>query len=197
MLSQVHHYFPIFLDLTNVKVLVIGGGKVGSKRASKFRDYGAEVTVVSLDFSEDLATRNDIIKVKLDASILGEEFLSKYDIIITATSDQSLNSRLCSLGKSLKKFCNNPTNPNESSFIVPIFYEDDDVGIAVTTMGKSSIMSKVILDKALEALKNDPKILLEIKVMNDVKSLLKSKIKDPSIRYNLYHKIFIDKQFES
>ena len=47
-------YYPIFIDLSNFRVLVIGGGKVGTKRALAFKKYGANVCVISLDFSQDL-----------------------------------------------------------------------------------------------------------------------------------------------
>ncbi len=180
-----------------MRILVVGGGKVGTKRALKFTEYGADVTVLSLAFSEELSKRDDIKKISLDAREVNREFILNYDIVITATNNPEVNSRICDLCREERKLCNNPTNPSESSFIVPIFYEDEEIGIAVTTMGKSSIMSKVILDRALEALREDPKRLLELKVMADVKAMLKRKVADPSIRYVLYQKIFVDREFES
>ncbi|MEM1859518.1 MAG: NAD(P)-dependent oxidoreductase, partial [Metallosphaera sp.] len=41
-------YFPVFLNLKGMRILVVGGGKVGTKRALKFTEYGADVTVLSL-----------------------------------------------------------------------------------------------------------------------------------------------------
>lgn len=180
-----------------MRILVVGGGKVGTKRALKFREYGADVTVVSLSFSDELSKREDIRRIELDAREVDQEFLRDYDIVVTATNSPELNSRICDLCRKARKLCNNPTNPPDSSFIVPIFYEDEDIGIAVTTMGKSSIMSKVILDRALEAVREDPRILLELKVMSDVKAMLKRRVSDPGTRYTLYQKIFVDREFES
>lgn len=39
--------FPLFIDLTGRKAVVIGGGTVGLRRANVLRRFGAEVTVVS------------------------------------------------------------------------------------------------------------------------------------------------------
>ncbi|QKQ99967.1 bifunctional precorrin-2 dehydrogenase/sirohydrochlorin ferrochelatase [Metallosphaera tengchongensis] len=192
-----NRYFPIFVDISEMKVLVVGGGKVGSKRALKFREFNSQVTVISLEFTDELMMKEDIEKIKGEANSLNDEFISKFDIIVTATNNREVNSRLCERAKQLRKLCNNPTNPSQSSFIVPIFYESEDLGIAVTTLGKSSIMSKVILDRVLELINRDPKILFEVKVMGEVKNLLKAKVNDPSLRYVLYQKIFVDKQFET
>lgn len=39
--------FPLFMDLSGRKAVVIGGGTVGLRRAEVLRRFGAEVTVVS------------------------------------------------------------------------------------------------------------------------------------------------------
>lgn len=57
MSLHANHYFPIFLDLTNLNILIVGGGKVGTKRALKFQEYGAKVSVWSLDFSDELVKK--------------------------------------------------------------------------------------------------------------------------------------------
>lgn len=190
-------YFPLFIDLSKFNVLVIGGGKVGSKRALKFANYGAKVTVVSLDFSEELLHNSLIERIKEDARNLNEDFLRRFDIIITATNDKDLNFKLCELSQKIGKLCNNPTNPIQSSFIVPIFYADADIEIAVTTLGKSSIASKVILEKILNCLGSDEAyIKLLVKTMGEVKNIMKNKIADPSVRYQLYQKIFNDQIFQ-
>ena len=39
--------FPLFVDLTGKRAVVIGGGTVGLRRAEVLARFGAEVTVVS------------------------------------------------------------------------------------------------------------------------------------------------------
>lgn len=188
-------YFPVILDLAKFRILVIGGGKVGSKRAIKFHNYGANVTVVSENFSEDLIN-SPIEKIKINAENLSEDFLRKFDIIITATNNKELNSKLCSIAKNLGKLCNNPTNPEDSNFIVPIFYSDNNYEIAVTTYGKSSLVSEFILNDVLAYLSSKKDFVnLLTDAMAKVKEIAKKKIDDPSIRFTLYYKIFYDKLF--
>ncbi|WP_338599781.1 bifunctional precorrin-2 dehydrogenase/sirohydrochlorin ferrochelatase [Sulfolobus tengchongensis] len=187
-------YYPIFIDLSHFRVLIIGGGKIGTKRALTFKKYGADVTVLSLEFSQDLLN-SDINLIKEDASKIDIKAIENYDIILTCTNNYELNSKICDLAKMLKKLCNNPTNPENSNFIVPIFYSDEDFEIAVTTRGKSSILAKEVLSKSIDvAKKSDIKNLLN--AMYNVKILLKKRISDPSLRYSLYHKIYNDHIFK-
>ena len=46
--------FPLFVDLTGKKALVIGGGTVGLRRAEVLARFGAEVTVVSPTLSREV-----------------------------------------------------------------------------------------------------------------------------------------------
>ena len=45
-------WFPLFINLENKKVLVIGGGKVALKKIKKVLEYGADVTVVTDNIKE-------------------------------------------------------------------------------------------------------------------------------------------------
>ncbi|EZQ03797.1 bifunctional precorrin-2 dehydrogenase/sirohydrochlorin ferrochelatase [Candidatus Acidianus copahuensis] len=194
---QEANYLPIFIRLNGLRVLIVGGGTVGSKRAKNFLDHGADVTVVSLVFNEYIEKEENIKKIRFDASTISENFISEFNIIVTATNDLDINQRICDMAKRLGKLCNNPTNPQDSNFIVPIFYADNDLSIAVTTYGKSSIVSKLILEKSLTALREESYIRGLIDVMSKVKTLMKGSITDPRLRYELYHKIFNDTNFES
>ncbi|AKA73505.1 bifunctional precorrin-2 dehydrogenase/sirohydrochlorin ferrochelatase [Saccharolobus solfataricus] len=187
-------YYPIFIDLSNFRILIIGGGKVGTKRALAFKRYGADVSVLSLDFSQDLLN-SDIRLIRDDANKIDSNLIEKYDIILTCTNNSELNEKLCNIAKNLRKLCNNPTNPENSNFIVPIFYSDNDLEIAITTRGKSSILAKEILTKTI-SIANSSEIRNLLGIMYDVKILLKKKVADPSVRYSLYHKIYNDEKFK-
>ena len=53
--------FPLFIDLTGKKAVVIGGGTVGLRRAEVLARFGAEVTVIS----PSLAREAEAIRAKL------------------------------------------------------------------------------------------------------------------------------------
>ncbi|BCU70379.1 precorrin-2 dehydrogenase/sirohydrochlorin ferrochelatase family protein [Stygiolobus caldivivus] len=197
---QNYTYLPIFLNVEGLRVLVVGGGTVGTKRALKFIESGANVTVVSLDFSEELLDvkkkgEKRINLVKADAmTLIDVNFLEQFNIIVTATSNREVNSKLCTMAKSLNKLCNDPTDPTESSFIIPLYSIEDSIGVAVTTFGKSSLSSKFILELIKEKVLTD-EVKRLVSVMGLVKEVIKSKVDDPKKRFPLYSKVFNDERF--
>ena len=63
--------FPLFVDLTGKKALVIGGGTVGLRRAEVLARFGAEVTVVSE------SSGNLIVNVKDSRVAIGKDMANK------------------------------------------------------------------------------------------------------------------------
>lgn len=190
-------YLPLFINVSDLRVLVVGGGKVGTKRALHFCRMGADVTVLSKAFSEELKAEKNVKRVEADASLITQVELSNYDIIVTATDNRDLNSSICTMAKNMHKLCNDPTDPAKSSVIFPVYYEDEDVGIAVTTFGKSSLTAELILDRIKDNVINDDYIKNLINAMYEVKKILKIKLNSPSNRFPLYRRIFDDAYFIS
>ena len=47
-------HFPLFIDLRGRRCVIVGGGAVGSRRAEVLLGFGAEVTVISPQWSRQL-----------------------------------------------------------------------------------------------------------------------------------------------
>lgn len=47
-------HFPIFTDINNRQILVVGAGNIASRRVSVLKKFGASITVVAPDISEEL-----------------------------------------------------------------------------------------------------------------------------------------------
>lgn len=45
--------YPINLNIENMKITIIGGGKVAYRKATNFLDFGKKVTVVSKEFVDE------------------------------------------------------------------------------------------------------------------------------------------------
>ena len=46
-------FFPLFVNIENKEVLIIGGGKIGGRKAQTLREYGWNVTVYSEKVTEE------------------------------------------------------------------------------------------------------------------------------------------------
>ncbi|MEG2097543.1 MAG: NAD(P)-dependent oxidoreductase [Pseudoflavonifractor sp.] len=77
--------FPLFVDLTGKKAVVVGGGKIACRRIDVLRQFGAEITVIAPEYSGE--TEGLIWKPRPYApGDLKGAFLA-----IAATDDRSVN----------------------------------------------------------------------------------------------------------
>jgi len=142
-------YYPVHLDINNRKVLVVGGGGVGTRKVRTLLACGARVTVVSLEASRqlnDLATSGEI---KLAERSYQSNDLSGMFLVIGATNDEELNRQISSDADRLNTLCNIADRPEVCNFILPSIVHRDDLVITISTSGKSPALAKK-LRKALE-----------------------------------------------
>ena len=56
-------WFPLFVNLENKKVLVIGGGKIAYKKITKILEYSANVTIVAEKIKEEKLLQLENVKI--------------------------------------------------------------------------------------------------------------------------------------
>ena len=49
-------YFPMFIDLTDKKILVAGGGTIALRRVRTLLKFGADIHVIAPELCEELVT---------------------------------------------------------------------------------------------------------------------------------------------
>ncbi len=136
-------YYPIFLDVKNKACLVVGGGKVGARKAATLAKCGAIVKVVSDHFSvgfNDLKiTGIDLAKKKYEKKDIKGMFL-----VFAATNNADLNRQIKKDATVLNILCNVADAPKNSDFILPSLVDRGDLVLAVSTSGSSPAMAKRI-----------------------------------------------------
>ena len=142
-------YFPFFLQLDQLPCLIVGGGSVAERKLDLLIKAKADITVISLEFSDyilDLAKTHNIRCVKKEYSnkILEE---NKYNFVISATNDVSLNERVAKDCKKYNIIVNVVDQPEICDFIFPSILERGDITVAVSTGGASPVLARVLRTK--------------------------------------------------
>ena len=142
-------YFPFFLQLDQLPCLIVGGGSVAERKLDLLIKAKADITVISLEFSDyilDLAKTHNIRCVKKEYSnkILEE---NKYNFVISATNDVSLNERVAKDCKKYNIIVNVVDQPEICDFIFPSILERGDITVAISTGGASPVLARVLRTK--------------------------------------------------
>jgi len=165
-------YFPLFVNLKDKNILVVGGGKVATHKVKKLLQFGAKITVVAPKVSNELKKlrKEGKIKIKRRRFLTGD--LKNKDLIVVATDDVNLQKRIYKLCTKKRIPCNTVDVPKYCSFIFGSTIVRGNLVVAITTSGKAPALSKELrkflervipedIDKLLEELyeirKNLPK----------------------------------------
>lgn len=137
-------YYPIFLDMNNQKVLVVGGGTVAERKIQNLLRYGCQIYVVSPHLTPHL---NQLVADKKIHHIPHEALGKALDeafMVIAATDDPEVNSHIASQAKERGLLTNAVDQPGDCNFIMPSIVQRGDLQIAISTAGKSPALAKKI-----------------------------------------------------
>lgn len=178
-------YFPFFIDIKDKKCCVIGGGNVAFRKLEALMEFGADVTVISPEISEDirrLGGKLHIKSVEYQESDLKEAFF-----VIAATDNPEVNSKISRQCMDNNILVNVVDEKEKCGFIFPAYIKKGDISIGVTTSGKSPIMSHYIKQIIQRSIPDSYAAL--VSTLGDYRSLVKKEIEDTGIRAEVFKEI--------
>src|SRR5262245_19988958 len=107
-------HLPLFADLAQRAVLVVGGGAVAERRVTLLLEAKAAVTVVAPELTPrltELAAEGACIHF---AKGYSDDALDAYWLVVAATDDRSVNARVAAAALAAKRFCNVVDDPTSS-----------------------------------------------------------------------------------
>ncbi|MEN8206653.1 MAG: siroheme synthase CysG [Pseudomonadota bacterium] len=137
-------YLPIFLKIEDRPCLVVGGGKVASRKVSLLKRAGASITTVSPVLCDELRTLLEQGAITHVARDFQNEDLENCVLVIAATDDEAVNRRVSELAQSRRIPVNVVDCPGLCSFIMPSIIDRSPVQIAVSTGGASPVLARLL-----------------------------------------------------
>lgn len=137
-------YYPIYLDLKDRAVLVVGGGAIAESKAEQLIEAGARVRVVSPELTGRLRewAQKGVIAHRLGT--FDESDLGGVVLVISATDSQTVNQKVAHAAARRGLLCNVVDQPALCSFITPALITRGDLQISVSSGGGSpSLVQRV------------------------------------------------------
>lgn len=134
-------YYPVSLDLTDKRCVIIGGGEVAQRKAERLIECGAQVTVVSPALTPLLADRKKARRIDHIDTEYEKKALHGAFMVIGATDCDDINAQVSQDGLSLGILVNIVDDPDKCNFILPSLVQQGDLSIAVSTGGKSPALA--------------------------------------------------------
>jgi len=135
-------YYPVFMDLQNQRVLVVGGGEVAARKVELVRRAGAAVTVVAPWLADELVALRDEGRITHVARRFSAHDVDGARLVIAATSDRGLHqciSQWC-------QACGIPVNVVDDtplcSVITPAMVDRSPIQIAISSGGVAPVLAR-------------------------------------------------------
>jgi len=128
--------YPIFLELSGRRVVVVGGGAVAVRKAQALLAAGARLVVVAERIDNMLTVLCRGKKAELIKSRYSKDYLAEAVLAIAATNNHKLNRRIYKDCQELEVLCNVVDEPELCDFFVPAVVKRGDLQIAVGTEGR-------------------------------------------------------------
>lgn len=136
--------YPIFLKVSQLNVLIVGGGKVACEKLTFLlkSSPNANVLVVSEYFDEAVLT----LTTKFNVSILKSKYyklaLKNKQLVIAATNNEQVNKQIYKDSKAENILINVADTPELCDFYLGGIVTKGNVKIAISTNGKSPTLAK-------------------------------------------------------
>ena len=150
-------WFPLFVNLKNKKVLVIGGGKVAFKKISKIMEYEADITVIAENIAEEKLLELKNLKIENNRKIENnkdeiEKLVEEYFLVIAATDNEELNENIAEICDSKGILINNVSSKTKMNSMFGGIVKNDEFQIAISTSGKNCKRSRAMKSKIQKVL---------------------------------------------
>ena len=137
-------YFPAFIQMENVKVLLVGGGTIAKEKLEKLLDFTQDICIVSLEVNDEVLELAKKHTLTLEKRAYESTDLEGYDIIVVATNTVTLHQEIYAATRGSKTLVNSVDNTAYCDFIFPSYVQKGDLTVAFSTGGASPAFAKQI-----------------------------------------------------
>jgi len=153
--DQVTAYYPVLLNISGRKCVVVGGGQVALRKVRGLLEHGAGVEVISPDLCPELAQLATSGEIKTLNRAYRPGDLADASVAIAATENGELNRQVAEEAHSKAVLVNVVDDAENSDFIVPSYLRRGELTIAVSTSGRSPALARKIRTRLEKELGNE------------------------------------------
>ncbi len=152
--------FPLFVDLRDREVLVVGGGDVATRKIQALLRAGARVLVHAWTLAPALdAWVAEGRLQRLHGDAIDPRWIERAWLVVAATDDHARNRALAAQAEAAKRWINVVDDGELSTYQVPAVVDRDPITIAISSAGAAPMLARHLrerfeaeLDPALGAL---------------------------------------------
>ena len=139
--------FPLFLDLSGRRVLVVGGGTVAARKIQPLLDAGARVRVGALALAAEVAQLLADGRIEFLSGQFDDAWLDEAWLVVAATDDDHVNRQVAAAATQRRLWVNVVDDARLSAFHVPARIERGPLQIAISSGGGAPMLARHLRER--------------------------------------------------
>lgn len=147
------NFLPISIDISDSKILIIGGGQSALKKIKILQRSGAQLEVIAENIIDEVYETGVVCFKKS----YEKSDLRGYLMLYSCTNNETLDRQIASDGRETGVLVNIHDNPALCQFVSPAIYRDGNISVAVSSNAENvyeAIRLRNQIQEYLENLKN-------------------------------------------
>jgi precorrin-2 dehydrogenase/sirohydrochlorin ferrochelatase len=188
-------FYPMMVDLTGKRCLVVGGGAVAERKVALLVECGAEVDVVSPKATARLTALASSARIRLRRRPVRAADLSGAFLVVVATDDPRVNREVAERARRAGGLVNVADDPAACSFLVPSVIRRGDLTVAISTGGGSPALARKLRQRLEQTV--GPEYEAFVAALRLLRERARRAIADPEDRQAIYRRAVESDLFEA
>lgn len=120
-------FFPLFIDIKDKNILVVGGGSIATRRIKTLLNFGALINVISPNVTDELRKLENRKCINIEYREYASCDIDKYILVVAATNNRDINQSIGKEAKNQGVFISVADCKEESNFYFPAIFEDEKI----------------------------------------------------------------------
>ncbi|MFH0873197.1 MAG: bifunctional precorrin-2 dehydrogenase/sirohydrochlorin ferrochelatase [bacterium] len=176
-------YYPMMMNLSQRRCLVIGGGAVAERKVASLLEAGGLVILVSPNVTPRLAAMATTELIHHLPRRYRRGDLRGAFLCVVATNDRRLQKQIWKEAKEQGVLANIADSAEACDFLVPSYFRRGDLLVSISTAGKSPALAKRIRRDLEGRFGREFEVLLE--VLTSLRPRILEEVKDPKRRRSI------------
>jgi len=180
-------FYPIYLNLKNKRVVVIGGGEVAERKVESLVGTGAAITLISPEVTPRLASLAHSNQIQLQSRAYAPGDCSGAFLVFSATDDAEISAAVFRDAAQAGALTNTADRPGLCDFIMPAVVRRGDIAVAISTGGTSPGLAAQLRRKIAKTI--GPEYAKLAALMAGARSEIRRRVPDQEQRKALHYRI--------
>lgn len=145
-------YFPMFVDLSDKKVVVAGAGTIAKRRIRALVDFTEHLVVIAPEVNKELKDMEAEGRITILRKNYEREDIYDAAMVIAATNDKKINQDIYSACKCLGIPVNVCNDKTKCDFYFPSIAANENLVVGISSGGRDHKMSRGMTEKIQEVL---------------------------------------------